>query len=675
MTGLGGHTCRMRPLIGIAALALLASVSQASPRNLYPGVDPGPASATRSGAIVTLENRALSVSWDWDAQPRAGIRFVNRLSGETTSLGEPCTLVFGDGQTLSLNAPLKDVVIKRIRPKAKTPRLADASSGIEAEADFGARHMVVHWRAILLDGSHYVRQEFTFKSQNGDEDVRQVRLIDALIPGAAVSGTVLGSPVVTASFFCGVEHPMSTSKLEAGRVVCSMARKLPLKEGVPVTYSSVYGVTPKGQLRRSFLAYTERERARPYAPFLHYNSWYDIGYFTIYKEADCLDSIRAFGEELVTKRGVKLASFLFDDGWDDHSTIWEFHKDLPKGFLPLKELAAKYGSAPGVWLSPWGGYGPPHDQRVAAAKAQGYETDRDGYALSGPKYYKRFHDVCLDLVGKYGINQFKLDGTGDPDKQFPGSPFASDFEAAIQLIGDLRQAKPELFINLTTGTWPSPFWTRYADSIWRGGDDHDFRGVGTKRQQWITYRDSDTYDGIVSQGPLYPLNSLMLHGLIYAQHAHDLTNDPGNDFRSEVRDYFGNGTQLQEMYITHKLLTPANWDDLAEAAKWSAANQDVLVDSHWIGGNPAKLEVYGWASWSPSKSILVLRNPSDKPQSANLDIALALEIPEGQRTRFTARSPWISDRAEKQFEIKGGERREFPLKPFEIKVLELNPRA
>ena len=100
----------------------------------------------------------------------------------------------------------------------------------------------------------------------------------------------------------------------------------------------------------------------------------------------------------------------------------------------------------------------------------------------------------------------------------PGSPFDSDFDAAIHLIGELRAEKPDLYVNLTTGTYPSPFWLRYADSIWRGGEDHDFAGVGTSRQRWITYRDADTYEHVVRAGALFPLNSLMLHGMIYARH-------------------------------------------------------------------------------------------------------------------------------------------------------------
>ena len=164
------------------------------------------------------------------------------------------------------------------------------------------------------------------------------------------------------------------------------------------------------------------------------------------------------------------------------------------------------------------------------------------------------------MVTKYGVNQFKIDGTGNVNQVFPGSLFDSDFSAAIHLIERLRQQDPGVFINLTTGTWPSPFWLRYADSIWRGGEDHSFDGVGSWRQKWITYRDEQTYRNVVEGGPLFPLNSLMLHGLIYAKEAEHLSTDPNHDFPDEVHSYFGSGTQLQEMYITPSLLSAQDWD-------------------------------------------------------------------------------------------------------------------
>jgi hypothetical protein len=58
------------------------------------------------------------------------------------------------------------------------------------------------------------------------------------------------------------------------------------RPGESYAASLVTGFVPKGQLRRGFLlGYLERERAHPYRPFLHYNSWYDLGYFNKYNEA------------------------------------------------------------------------------------------------------------------------------------------------------------------------------------------------------------------------------------------------------------------------------------------------------------------------------------------------------------------------------------------------------
>jgi hypothetical protein len=539
------------------------------------------------------------------------------------------------------------------------------------------RGLEVTVKTSLSDNTHFMRYVVTLKPTLRDLNISRVNLL-AISTGnqgragvnvPSVVGKTPGSPVLAGNIFFGIEHPMASWAESGPWLTGSIKRILPLRKGTTATYSYVIGVAPPGQMRRAFLSYVERERAHAYRPFLHYNSWYDIGYFTPYNEKDCLDRITKFGEELTVKRGVKLDSFLFDDGWDNYESVWEFHSGFPKAFLPLRDAAKKYGAGPGVWLSPWGGYGDPRKRRLAYGKDHGMEVDSQGYALSGPNYYKRFHDVTLDFVTRQGINHFKLDGTGSPDKTTPGSRFDSDFDAAISLIGDLRKARPDLFINLTTGTWPSPFWLRYADSIWRGGSDHSFAGVGSNRQQWITYRDSDTYHGVVERGPLYPLNSLMLHGIIYAKNAHNLNSDPGNDFADEVRSYFGTGTQLQEMYVTPDLLTKQNWDDLAAAAKWSRSNADVLKDTHWVGGDPARLDVYGWASWSPRKGILVLRNPSDKQQAFSVDIGALLEVPPRFARAYIGRDPYQSGAESTRFPV--GSSVVLDLKPLEVKVLDL----
>ena len=317
-----------------------------------------------------------------------------------------------------------------------------------------------------------------------------------------------------------------------------------------------------------------------------------------------------------------------------------------------------------------GRYGPAKKARVATAKRDGYEIVDGGLALSGPRYYTLFHDAVTGMVTKYGVNQFKFDGTGNADQVVKGSAFSSDFDAAIHLIGDLRQLKPDLYINLTTGTWPSPFWLFYADSIWRGGDDTEFAGVGTDRERWITYRDGDTYDEVVKAGRLYPLNSLMLHGIVFAQKAPHLSTDPGEDFRQRGAFLLRTGTQLQEMYITPSLLTEANWDVLAETAKWSRSNAATFVDTHWVGGDPRWLQVYGWAAWSPKKAILTLRNPSDKPQEFAVDIGQAFELPAGAAQRFRRTARGRRTTAQAAIQLEAGNPYTFHLAPFQVLTLE-----
>ena len=594
----------------------------------------GEATATMQGDKLRLANSAIEAEWQFQASGLVTTSLTDHFTNRTIPLrsGSLQSNVFAvtlqDGSVLK-SSEMQVVVAPHLTKLAADPgasQLASTFGGWQIEmvlAD-AANRLQVTWHAVLRDGATYVRQEVTLKAIGKDLQISSVRLIDATLAGVRVYGSVKGSPMVAGNIFLGFEQPLSESKASGDRAIAQIARELPLKAGQSVTYSSVVGVTAPGQLRRGFLAYVERERAHPYRTFLHYNSWYDIGYFTEYNEGDTLGAINAFGKELVEKRGVKMDSFLFDDGWDDRKNLWRFHSGFPAGFAPLKQAAAKYGAAPGIWLSPWGGYDKPREERLKFGKQRGFETNAGGFALSAPKYYALFRETTLNFIKQSGINQFKIDGTGNADSAFPGAAFDSDFQAAISLIHEWRTVKPDLYINLTTGTYPSPFWLQYADSIWRGGEDHSFMGVGSWRQRWITYRDADTYSGVVMAGPLFPLNSLMLHRLIYARHAEHLDSDPGGDFEDEVHDYFGTGTQLQEMYISPSLLTKKDWDVLAEAAKWSRANADTLVDTHWIGGDPAMLEVYGWASWSPRKGIVVLRNPSDKAQDFVLDVNRAL---------------------------------------------------
>jgi hypothetical protein len=163
--------------------------------------------------------------------------------------------------------------------------------------------------------------------------------------------------------------------------------------------------------------------------------------------------------------------------------------------------------------------------------------------------------------------------------------------------------------------------------------------------------------------------------MIFARYAERLGDDPGHDFADEVHSYFGTGTQLQEMYITPALLSDQDWDVLAETAKWSRANAAVLKDSHWIGGDPEKLQVYGFASWSPGKAIITLRNPNDQPQKFTATLASLLELPRESASSFVGHVPWKNAAEHAETKISAQEPHTFTLQPFEVLTLELKPAS
>jgi hypothetical protein len=99
---------------------------------------------------------------------------------------------------------------------------------------------------------------------------------------------------------------------------------------------------------------------------------------------------------------------------------------------------------------------------------------------------------------------------------------------------------------------------------------------------------------------------------------------------------------------------------------WSRAHKDILADTHWIGGNPEKGEVYGWAAWKDNKGTLTFRNPSEKPASISIDIAKAFELPEKAETKYVLQSPWKADISKPKINAIAGQTTTFKLKPFEV---------
>ncbi len=645
------------------------AVQAASPVE-YPGPAPGEAKASTDSNELVLSNNILECRWRI-AEGRLRPIHVRTQGLAAVSLqdSECFQLTLADGRTLRAS-DLR--ILGEARSEARWT--GSAVKRIHVTLGTPSDRLAIQWRAELRDGSNYVRQYVSITPKTSDVDVREIVLVQLNSQEAKAIGTLDGSPVAVADrYFFAFEHPLSKTRTLDSHLQSGLPRSKPMRAGEEQTYSSVMGVAPEGQLRRAFLYYIERERAQPYRPFLHYNSWYDIGYGDEkILEPDALKVIDLFASELTKRRGAKLDSFVWDDGWDDPASLWRFHEGFGQGFTLLHRAAVRCNSAIGAWLSPWGGYGQPKEERMKYGRQEGFETNDRGFSMAGPKYYERFRDACLGMIRDYDLNYFKFDGISDG-----GTPtgaavgFEPDIEALLRLTEDLRRAKPDVFINVTTGTWSSPYWLWYADSTWRSGADWSTCGWGSKRQQQVTYRDAQTYQNVVCRGPLYPINSLMTQGVMFANHG---LPDDTDRITEDIRSFFASGTNCQELYITPSLLDARTWDVLAQAALWSRSNADVLVDTHWIGGDPAKGEVYGWASWSKRKGILALRNPKDTPGQITIDIVRAFELPQGAATTYSLKSPWWDDAAQPAIVLSTGKEHAFELKPFEVLVFDATPQ-
>lgn len=427
------------------------------------------------------------------------------------------------------------------------------------------------------------------------------------------------------------------------------SRQTTLAAGKTWNVSAVVGLIAPGQARRSFLCYSERERAVPWRAFPMYNSWFELNidrnndqnYTGNFNEAQCLDVLDQWKTHLFDKYGVGIGSFVWDDGWDTYGT-WEFNSNFPNGFQNIDNKAWAMNSQIGAWLGPVGGYGQSGNYR------RSYWSGKGGMQLSNPDYYNVFLTRTSYMLNNYHFNFFKFDGisaqfsaTG-PDAGATGEENA---EAIIDIELKLREVKPDVFFNTSVGTWASPFWFQVTDAVWRQENDWGTIGnQGNSREQWITYRDRLVYQNFVQNSPLCPINTLMTHGFILSKYGGGVANMSKNynDIVREMRCAFACGSGMVEVYADFALMNSINggalWGDLAECIKWQKAQEDVLPDIHWVGGNPwdgSRANVYGWAAWNGKKAVLTLRNPSATAQTFTTTLREALDIPAYIQTTIT----------------------------------------
>ena len=454
---------------------------------------------------------------------------------------------------------------------------------------------------------------------------------------------------------------VKTYKAKAGVVINTdvvavkgrWSRNTTLKKGDTWKISGVVGLIAqdgkqgetditKTQKRRSFLAYSERERAVPWRAFPAYITWYELQInrnnapnpVNNTTAEQVLDVERHWLNNSYNRYKIGPKAFVIDDGWDVYGT-WKFHAGFPNEMRDMADSAKTMNAGVGAWLGPVGGYGTSGDYR------RNYWKDKGGMQLSNPAYYKVFLDAARNLTKNQGdFRFFKFDGISGqfssvgPDAGDAGNENAEGIIRLEQFVRD--SLRRDIFFNTTVGTWASPFWYHYTDATWRQANDYgECANSNTiDRERWITYRDQLVYQNYVTNSPICPINTLMTHGFILTKFGSVSKNMEYNNVLRELRAAFVCGSGMVELYNDYSLMNSINhgalWADLAECIKWQQRNADVLPDAHWVGGNPwngSVTAVYGWASWNGKKATLALRNGGNDAKTYSFTLRDALNIP------------------------------------------------
>lgn len=622
---------------------------------------PGVAKITQKANSYQLANKVLKASFI----NTGGKLYFNGCS----ELGlQPDTELFkvllGDGKNITASEmKLEDVKMVTLaeNPSAATASLRYAGKALEAR--FTYEELSIVWRAILRNGSHYLRTEMDIQAAK-DLPMKGIVAMNYLVAknsaytAPEVVGNTRGAILASNHIFAGLETPMglNSSKDEgnATHIEGLWRRNTTLKAGKTWNISSVVGLVAPNQLRRSFLAYSERERAVAWRPYPVYISWYELNIDRNNAQApsykgnmtveQCTDVVSHWKTHFYDKYQMAPKAFVWDDGWDQYGT-WTFNPNFPNGFDEPANEAKQMGTGIGAWLGPVGGYGQSGEYRRA------YWRSKGGMQLSNEDYYNFFIRCCTNMIDRYDFRFFKFDGISaqasaiGPDEGTRGEENA---EAIISIERAVRQKRPDIFLNTTVGTWASPFWFHFTDAVWRQEGDYGEAGdQGTDRERWITYRDRLVYQNFIQRSPVCPINTLMTHGFILSRWGAVSKNMDYDGIVREMRCAFACGSGMVELYNDYKLMDEikdnqgnagALWKDLAECIKWQQEQADVLPDAHWVGGNPwdgKKANVYGWAAWNGKKSVLTLRNPSASAQTFTTTLREALDIPAYVRGKIT----------------------------------------
>jgi hypothetical protein len=470
------------------------------------------------------------------------------------------------------------------------------------------------------------------------------------IPPSVLHKGSFGQPVAIVfpghgSTFLGLEYPASANTENistGGTFTASCSQEFGVKVGRDPIESewAVEAFIPGVNAKQWFFRYLDDIRVAPARPYTLYNSWYDlrspeypkVAPGNIMNEANVFNIISLFKKNMLDKHHIRLDAFVLDDGWDVYESDWVLRKEtFPNGLKPISDTLKKMGTSLGIWFGPTGGYSF-RMKRVNWMKSHGYEVvgesrDNAMLCLAGKNYSDLFQKRVTDMVSKDGMGYFKWDGIqfscSEPDHGHAVGIYSrrAILESLIDKCKAVRAIDPHVYLNITSGTWLSPWWVKYANQIWMQGEDYGYADVPSisQRDAAITYKDFVLYDDLVAKDWWFPVSNLMTHGIIKGNLERlGGEDDPLDKFTNDAVFYLARGISMYELYISPDLLNDGEWNAIGSAINWARDRYDILASTNMVGGNPMNREAYGYLHFNGKRGILAVRNPSISPAAMSV---------------------------------------------------------
>ncbi|MGA9119276.1 MAG: hypothetical protein WB699_07900 [Bacteroidota bacterium] len=491
--------------------------------------------------------------------------------------------------------------------------------------------------------------------------------------------------------FFGVEFPAAENRFEAPSTLrCGQEIGERIQADWITSDWVAEGLAPDKDVKKWFFSYLDEIRVAPLRPYTLYNSWYDlrspeyprVPAENVMSERSAMKMVDLLRENMVRRHGISLDAFVLDDGWDTYDSDWVLRTEQwPNGLRPLAQKLAETHTSLGLWFGPTGGYSF-RSRRIAWMKAHGYEVVGDQLCVAGKNYGALLKKRTTDFARNEGVAYYKWDGIqfscSEPDHGHPIDIYSrrAVMQSVIAMCKSVREVNPSMFLNITSGTWLSPWWLKYANTIWMDGQDYGYADVPSisKRDAAITYRDFVLYEDFHLKDLWFPVSNLMTHGIIKGKlELLGSPEEPLDKFTDDVLLYVARGVSMYELYISPDIMSEGEWTSIAQSIAWAKDRFPTLMHTVMVGGNPLQREPYGYSHFDGSKGVIAVRNPVVEPQQLMIGLSTADGLARPAKDMVLERvypTRWISPRL-----FHTGDSLRISLGAFETSVYELYPLA